>query len=115
MKSKRDLIVLLDFGAQYSQLIARRVRAEQVYCEIVPYNTPAAKIAAMSPKGIIFSGGPASVLDVGSPRCDEAIFDLGVPILGICYGMQLMAHMLHGKVEIPDEREYGQVEVEVKD
>ena len=113
MKEKRDLIVLLDFGAQYSQLIARRVRAAQVYCEIVPYNTPADKIAEMAPKGIIFSGGPASVLDSDSPRCDAKVFDLGVPILGICYGMQLMAHMLKGKVEIPDEREYGHVEVEV--
>ena len=113
MTKTRDLIVLLDFGAQYSQLIARRVRAEHVYCEIVPYNMPAEQIAAMDPSGIIFSGGPASVLDDDSPRCDDRIFDLGIPILGICYGMQLMAHMLRGKVEIPQQREYGSVEVEV--
>ena len=115
MKDKHQLIVLLDFGAQYSQLIARRVRAKNVYCEIIPYNTPAKKIAAMQPKGIIFSGGPASVLDEDSPRCDEKIFTLGVPILGICYGMQLMTLMLGGEVEIPTQREYGMVQVKVND
>ena len=111
MKEERDLIILLDFGAQYSQLIARRVRAQKVYCEIMPYNTPAAKLAEKNPRGIIFSGGPASVLDADAPKCDPAIFQLGVPILGICYGMQLMAQMLGGSVVVPDEREYGMVTV----
>ncbi len=115
MKEKRELIILLDFGAQYSQLIARRVRAANVYCEILPYNTPAAKIEQMSPQGIIFSGGPASVLDADAPICDPQLFGLGIPILGICYGMQLMTKMLGGVVEIPQEREYGMVQVNVFD
>ena len=114
MNEKRDLIILLDFGAQYSQLIARRVRSAHVYCEIMPYGTPAAKLAEKEPKGIIFSGGPASVLDEDAPKCDPAVFSLGVPILGICYGMQLMASMLGGTVEVPDDREYGLVNVNVK-
>jgi len=104
---KREIIVLLDFGAQYSQLIARRIRAAHVYCEILPYNTPAPVIAAKNPSGIIFSGGPASVLDADSPRCDEKVLDLGVPVLGICYGMQLITVMLGGKVVVPEQREYG--------
>lgn len=115
MSAAHDLIVLLDFGAQYSQLIARRVRAEHVYCEILPYHASAAEIAAKKPRGIIFSGGPASVLDADAPRCDRQIFDLGLPILGICYGMQLMAVMLGGKAEIPGGREYGMVEVAVQE
>ena len=114
MNEKRDLIILLDFGAQYSQLIARRVRSAHVYCEIMPYGTPAAQLAEKEPKGIIFSGGPASVLDEDAPKCDPAVFSLGVPILGICYGMQLMASMLGGTVEVPDDREYGLVNVNVK-
>ena len=114
MNEKRDLIILLDFGAQYSQLIARRVRSAHVYCEIMPYGTPAAQLAEKEPKGIIFSGGPASVLDADAPKCDPDVFSLGVPILGICYGMQLMASMLGGTVEVPDDREYGLVNVNVK-
>jgi GMP synthase (glutamine-hydrolysing) len=115
VSASHDLIVLLDFGAQYSQLIARRVRADHVYCEILPYNTSAAEIAAKKPRGIIFSGGPSSVLDAAAPRCDQQIFELGLPILGICYGMQLMAVMLGGKAEIPSGREYGMVEVTVNE
>jgi len=113
VNENREMIVLLDFGAQYAQLIARRVRAAHVYCEILPYHTPAAAIAEKNPKGIIFSGGPASVLEPGAPRCDPGVFSLGVPILGICYGMQLMSVMLGGQVAVPDEREYGKVMVEV--
>lgn len=115
MENNRELVILLDFGAQYAQLIARRVRAAHVYCEILPYHTPAAEIAARKPKGIIFSGGPASVLEPAAPRCDAGVFELGVPILGICYGMQLIADMLGGTVETPSEREYGRVFVEVDD
>ncbi|NLF80802.1 MAG: C26 family cysteine hydrolase domain-containing family, partial [Clostridia bacterium] len=115
MSAAHDLIILLDFGAQYSQLIARRVRADHVYCEILPYHTSAAEIAAKKPRGIILSGGPASVLEPNAPRCDRGIFDLGLPILGICYGMQLMAVMLGGKAEIPSGREYGLVEVAVQE
>ncbi|MDO4581407.1 MAG: glutamine-hydrolyzing GMP synthase [Bacillota bacterium] len=110
-----DLILLLDFGAQYSQLIARRIRAEHVYCEIIPYDTPADKIAERRPRGIIFSGGPASVLDADAPYCDPGVFELGLPILGICYGMQLMTVMLGGEVISPSEREYGKVDVSVDD
>jgi GMP synthase (glutamine-hydrolysing) len=104
---KNELIVILDFGAQYNQLIARRVREESVYSEVLPYNTPAEKIKALNPKGIIFSGGPASVIDPGAPKCDSEIFSLGIPILGICYGMQLMGVMLGGSVERAGQREYG--------
>lgn len=115
MDTKHEKIILLDFGAQYTQLIARRVRAAHVYCEIMPYHTPAAAIAAAEPRGIIFSGGPASVLAADAPRCDAKVFDLGLPILGICYGMQLMTDMLGGVVEAPDAREYGKVMIEVDD
>src|SRR4030042_2225235 len=98
-KSKQnELVIVLDFGAQYGQLIARRVRECRVYCEILPYDTPVSKIAALRPKGIIFSGGPASVYEDGAPTCDPEIFKHGIPILGICYGIQLMAKLLGGKV-----------------
>ncbi len=109
---KREHIILLDFGAQYSQLIARRIRALQVYCEILPFYTPLEEIKAKNPKGIILSGGPASVLEPDSPRCDEGVFYLGVPVLGICYGMQLTAYLLGGKVDKQTDREYGRVEME---
>lgn len=100
-------IVILDFGSQYTQVIARRIRECQVFSQILPHNTPAKKIAALKPQGIILSGGPASVYSKGAPHPDKAIFDLGVPILGICYGVQLMAHHMGGKVEHSAEREYG--------
>src|SRR3990172_5378958 len=86
---QNELVVVLDFGAQYSQLIARRIRECQVYCEILPHDTPTAQLLAMKPRGIVFSGGPASVYEEGAPGCDPAIFSAGVPILGICYGAQL--------------------------
>src|ERR1044072_4021340 len=83
-------ILVLDFGSQYTQLIARRLRELSVYSEIVPFNTPLAELRARNPAGVILSGGPSSVSDAGAPKCDAALFDLGTPVLGICYGMQLM-------------------------
>ena len=100
-------IVILDFGSQYTQVIARRVRECQVYSRILPFHTPAEEIAALQPRGIILSGGPASVYAKTAPHPDPEIFKLGLPILGICYGVQLMAHFLGGKVEHSDRREYG--------
>jgi len=108
-----ELILVLDFGAQYNQLIARRVRESKVYCEVIPFNTPVEKIREKNPRGIILTGGPASVLDKDAPTCDTRIFDLGIPVLGICYGMQLMSHLLGGKVEKAVNREYGKVEIEL--
>ena len=110
---EREMIVVLDFGGQYNQLIARRVRECNVYCEVHPYNMDLDKLKSMNPKGIIFTGGPNSVYGEGSPLCDPAVFELGVPILGICYGSQLMAHMLGGKVATAPVSEYGKTEVDV--
>ena len=110
MKSK-ELILILDFGGQYNQLIARRVRECNVYSEVVPYNISIEKIKEKNPKGIIFTGGPASVYGEDSPKCSEEIFNLGIPVLGICYGMQLMAHTLGGKVTSATTREYGETNV----
>src|SRR3954469_10733392 len=107
-------IVILDFGSQYTQVIARRIRECQVYSQIVPHNLPAIKIAEMQPRGIILSGGPASVYGKNAPHPDPAIFELGIPILGICYGMQLMGHHLGGAVELSTEREYGPGQLELK-
>ncbi|HPO14418.1 MAG TPA: glutamine-hydrolyzing GMP synthase [Candidatus Hydrogenedentes bacterium] len=115
MEHTGPLIVVLDFGAQYSKLIARRVRETKVYSLIVPYNIPMDKLRAMNPAGIIFSGGPSSVHQEGSPKPDPEVFRLGVPILGICYGVQLFAHMLGGKVERAPEREYGIAYLEHRD
>jgi GMP synthase (glutamine-hydrolysing) len=103
----RDTVLILDFGSQYTQLIARRLRELQVYSEILPPATKAASIAARSPKGIVLSGGPDSVYDKGAPRCDPRVFSLGVPVLGVCYGMQLMSHLLGGDVRRVAAREYG--------
>jgi GMP synthase (glutamine-hydrolysing) len=100
-------ILILDFGSQYTQVIARRIRECQVYSEIVRFNIPAEEAAALSPKGIVLSGGPASVYDELAPQIDPKIFSLGIPVLGICYGMQLMAHHLGGQVEFSERREYG--------
>lgn len=107
-----ETIVILDFGGQYNQLIARRVREQHVYCEIIPWNKPLEEIKARNPKGIIFTGGPNSVYDDNSPKCAPALFEMGVPVLGICYGCQLMAHTLGGKVGHAGEKsEYGKAEV----
>jgi len=102
-----QIIVVLDFGSQYSQLIARRIRENNVYCRILPYDVTAEEIRTLAPKGIFLSGGPASVYADGAPVCDPDIFKLGIPAIGICYGMQLMAHLLGGKVEPAPTREYG--------
>jgi GMP synthase (glutamine-hydrolysing) len=110
-----EQIVILDFGAQYTQVIARRVRECNVYCTIVKFDTPAREIARLQPKGLILSGGPASVYAEKAPRPDKAIFELDVPILGICYGIQLMATYLGGKVEPGQKREYGKGQLQIKD
>ena len=107
------MIIVLDFGGQYNQLIARRVRECNVYCEVHPYNMSLEEIKAMNPKGIIFTGGPNSVYGEDSPRCGKEIFELGIPILGICYGSQLMSYVLGGTVETAPVSEYGKTEVEV--
>ena len=104
-------ILILDFGAQYTQLIARRVREARVYCEVVPYSIPVEDIRAKQPVGLILSGGPSSVTDDDAPRVDPALYALGIPVLGICYGMQLTAHTLGGVVEKAKDREYGRVKV----
>lgn len=109
-----DRILILDFGSQYTQVIARRIRECQVYSEILPYHTPASKILALKPKGIILSGGPASVYAKKAPQPDKRIFELGVPTLGICYGMQLLAHHLGGQVQKSDHREYGRGVLDIK-
>ena len=109
----REMIIVLDFGGQYNQLIARRVRECDVYCEVHPCTMDLDKIKEMAPKGIIFTGGPNSVYKEDSPTCPKEIYDLGIPILGICYGSQLMAHQLGGSVETAPVSEYGKTEVEV--
>ncbi len=110
-----EKILILDFGSQVTQLIARRVREQSVYSEIHPYNISIDKIREYSPKGIILSGGPSSVYDTDAPHSDPAIYDLGIPILGICYGMQLMTHQLGGKVERSEKREYGRAMMDLDD
>lgn len=108
----RELVIVLDFGGQYNQLIARRVRECNVYCEVHPCTLSLDRIREMNPKGIIFTGGPNSVYGEDSPRCPKEIFDLGIPILGICYGSQLMAYLLGGSVKTAPVSEYGKTEVE---
>jgi GMP synthase (glutamine-hydrolysing) len=110
-----ETIVILDFGSQYTQLIARRVRELGVYSEILPFDTPATVVAERRPEGIVLSGGPESVYRDDAPRMDEAMLGLGLPILGICYGMQLMMHALGGRVEPAEGREFGRAEVEITD
>ena len=108
-----DKILIVDFGSQVTQLIARRVREEGVYSEIVPFQKAEAAFTAMKPKGVILSGGPASVHEKDAPLAPMAIYQAGVPVLGICYGEQAMAHQLGGKVEGGHHREFGRSEVEV--
>ena len=111
---KRDAIVVLDFGSQYTQLIARRIREQRVYCEIQPYTLPLTDIEKIAPKGIILSGGPASVYEADAPKIDAALFSLDIPVLGICYGMQLIAYLLEGgKIHPATEREYGNAQLQV--
>lgn len=108
---KEELILILDFCGQYNQLIARRVRECNVYCEIVRHDISAEEVKSRGAKGVIFTGGPASVYGDNAPKCDPEIFNLGIPVLGICYGMQIMTHTLGGNVERADKREYGETEV----
>jgi len=109
-----DWIAILDFGSQYSQLIARRVREQHVYSELVRFDTPAATLAGRKPAGIILSGGPSSVFEKGAPLCDRDIYGLGIPILGICYGMQMTARLLGGEVKPGTEREYGSASIRIE-
>ncbi len=111
--SAQDSILIVDFGSQVTQLIARRIRETGVYCEIHPFQSAAAAFAAMQPKGVIFSGGPASVTDEGSPRAPQEIIDSGLPILAICYGQQTFCLQLGGKVEGGHHREFGRADIEV--
>jgi GMP synthase (glutamine-hydrolysing) len=111
--SPRRPVLILDYGSQYTQLIARRVRESEIYCEIHPGTLSLERIQALTPCAIILSGGPQSVYGEGSPQCDPKVFDLGLPVLGICYGQQLMAHHLSGKVEPSSEREYGPALLEI--
>ena len=110
---EQEQILVLDFGSQYSQLIARRIRECHVYSQVLPYSTPVEKLRALKPKGIILSGGPCSVYEAGAPTVDPALFELGVPMLGICYGMQLMMQLLGGNVGPGTRREYGRAELRV--
>jgi GMP synthase (glutamine-hydrolysing) len=110
-----EAVVVIDFGSQYSMLIARRVRECRVYCELVPHDTPWEKVAALRPRGVILSGGPASVYELGAPLTPQWVFDRKLPVLGICYGMQALAHQLGGKVAPADQREYGHAVVNVSD
>jgi GMP synthase (glutamine-hydrolysing) len=112
---QNERILILDFGAQYGQLIARRVREQHVFCQIARHNLSADRVAELRPRGIILSGGPASVYDDKSPRCDPKIFDLGIPVLGICYGMQLACQALGGKVQPSSHREFGRARCRIQD
>ena len=109
-----DTIIVLDFGSQTSQLIARRVREAQVYCELFPWDTPAGRVINLHPRGFILSGGPASVYDAGAPYIPAYVLESGMPILGICYGMQALTHALHGRVAPATAREYGLAQVETR-
>jgi GMP synthase (glutamine-hydrolysing) len=110
---ERSLVLILDFGAQYTQLIARRIREQHVYCEIHPCTLAFERVRELAPKAIILSGGPSSTLAAGSPTVDSQVFELGVPVLGICYGMQLMCRLLGGQVEQAQQREYGSATINV--
>src|SRR5690349_20704080 len=107
-------IVVLDFGAQYSQLIARRIREQSVFSVVLPFNASLGEIRSYSPVGLVLSGGPSSVYDHDAPHADKRVFDLGVPVLGICYGLQFMVHALGGKVHPAEKREYGHAKVEIQ-
>ena len=110
---KKELVIVIDFGGQYNQLVARRVRECNVYCEIYSYKTDIEKIKAMNPKGIILTGGPSSCYEENSATYSKELFELGIPVLGLCYGAQLMQHLLGGKVERASVREYGKSELTV--
>lgn len=103
----KELIIVVDFGGQYNQLIARRVRESHVYCEVYPYNKGLEKIKELRPMGVIFTGGPNSVYEENAPVMEREVFELGIPVLGLCYGMQFMAHKLGGTVKQAGTREFG--------
>ncbi|SHJ38633.1 glutamine-hydrolyzing GMP synthase [Desulfofundulus thermosubterraneus] len=115
VQDQQEMVIVLDFGGQYSHLIARRIRELKVFCEMLPYTTPLDEIKRHHPRGIVFSGGPASVYQPGAPTVDPAIYDLGIPILGICYGMQLMTRQLGGVVTRAEHHEYGKTALEILD
>src|SRR5689334_20895290 len=108
-----EAVVILDFGSQFTRLIARRVREAQVYCEILPHDAPYETVAALDPRGFILSGGPASVYAEGAPQLPDYVLESGRPVLGICYGMQLLARKLGGEVQYAERREYGQAYAEL--
>ena len=110
---QKEMVVVVDFGGQYNQLIARRVRENNVYCEVYPYNKALEKIKELQPKGIIFTGGPASVYEENAPKMEAEVFELGIPVLGMCYGMQFMAHTLGGHVTSAETREFGKTPTQV--
>jgi GMP synthase (glutamine-hydrolysing) len=112
---QQQIILILDFGSQYSELIARRIRETQVYSEVLSYRTTAEQLRLLNPQGIILSGGPNSVYDTGAPQCDPAIWEMGIPVLGVCYGMQLMVQQLGGLVEKADRAEYGKAAIHIDD
>ncbi|HRZ40309.1 MAG TPA: glutamine-hydrolyzing GMP synthase, partial [Candidatus Omnitrophota bacterium] len=107
----KDVILILDFGSQYTQLIARRIRESKVFCKIVPFNISAEDICKENPKGLILSGGPLSVYDEGAPLPKAEIFEMGIPVLGICYGLQAIVHLFGGKIQRSKEREFGRSEL----
>src|SRR5215831_4787036 len=113
MSTSFETVLILDFGSQYTQLIGRRIREANVYSEILPFNTSLQQVLSHRPKGIILSGGPDSVYEPQAPACDPKIFEQGIPILGVCYGMQLLAKELGGKVVGSSRREYGLREIEL--
>ncbi len=115
MSASFETVVILDFGSQYTQLIARRVRELGVYCEIHPFHAPIEALRGMRPKGIILSGGPSSVYEEGAPHCSSEVLELGVPVLGICYGLQLISYFLGGRVEPSSRREYGAAEMRLRE
>ena len=111
----REAIAILDFGSQYSQLIARRVREAQVYCELFPAGAPSQEVMALQPRGLILSGGPKSVYETGAPQLPDYVLESGLPVLGICYGMQLLVHHLGGRVSAARRKEYGPALLQVAD
>src|SRR5688572_27151907 len=113
VQASNERILIFDFGAQYVQLIARRVREQNVFCQIVRHDLSADRVKELNPSGLILSGGPASVYEKNAPKCDPRIFDLGVPVLGICYGMQLACAALGGEVKPAPSREYGRAHLNV--
>ena len=114
MEAELGGVVVLDFGGQYTQLIARRIREQQVFSSILPCSTSMEELMKLEPVGVVLSGGPSSVYDPEAPKCDPKLLALGVPVLGICYGMQWITHTLGGKVERAERREYGRAQLNIE-